>query len=78
METSGGQSLVSEHWRSGEVGKLVALSSEGMRSGYFLCAHVKDDIWLVHKGSYKDAGNVDEVHPFQEKDLETKDISMFN
>ena len=42
---------------------------------YFLCACVEGDVWLVHRGSYKGTGDLDENEPFDEKDLVVKNVS---
>ena len=39
-----------------DVGKLVALSSNGARVSYFKCARISEDTWLVHAGTYKERG----------------------
>ena len=36
-----------------DVGKLVALSSNGARVSYFKCARISEDTWLVHAGHTK-------------------------
>ena len=58
---------------AGPQGRLVALNVDGQRVVYFLCAHIADDDWLVHRGSFKD-GVLDETDAFQEKDLVVKNI----
>ena len=57
-----------------DVGKLVALSSDGARVSYFKCARISGDTWLVHSGTYKETGELDQDNPFDEKDLVVKDI----
>ena len=59
---------------TGSQGKLIALTVLGERVMYILCAKIVNDDWLVHRGSYKDAGELDETDPFQEKDLVIKNI----
>ena len=61
---------------AGSIGKLVALASDGNRVSYFLCAPVHEDVWLVHRGSYKATGELDLDDPFQETDLVAKDIGQ--
>ena len=41
---------------------------------YLLCAHVQDSTWLCHRGSFKAASSLDERNPFDEEDLEIKDL----
>ena len=54
-------------------GKIVALSVGGERVVYFLCTQIAGSSWFVHRGSYKDTGELEE-DAFQEKDLDVKDI----
>ena len=42
-----------------DVGKLVALSSNGARVSYFKCARISVDTWLAHAGTYKESGLLD-------------------
>ena len=57
-----------------DVGKLVALSSNGARVSYFKCARISEEAWLAHAGTYKESGLLDAENPFDEKDLIAKDI----
>lgn len=56
------------------LGGLVAPTLDGDRAMHFRCARVADNEWLVHKGTYKDTGELDEEDPFNEKDLVVKNI----
>ena len=55
-------------------GATVMLQTDGgARLAYLLCAHVREDCWYCHRGSF--AGNtLDDDNPFDEKDLVMKDI----
>ncbi len=52
----------------------MALDVAGERVVYFLCAPIADDDWLVHRGSYRETGELDDMEPFHEKDLIVKNI----
>ena len=54
-------------------GKSVALSVNGSRVVYLLCAHVEGESWLCHRGTFAD-GELDKDSPLAEKDLVAKDI----
>ena len=45
----------------------------GIPVEYVLCAHVRNQVWLCHRGSFQ--GEDLCVNPFQERDLEEKDLS---
>ena len=55
-----------------ETGKIVALRMGESRVVFLLCAHVRADEWLCHRGSFVDGALAE--NPFQEKDLVPKDI----
>ena len=54
-------------------GKVVALQIGSSRFEFFLCAHVRDDVYWCHRGSFLD-DTFDAENPFDEKDLLLKDI----
>ena len=56
------------------LGRLEAFCVGGDRVMYFLCAPVSNGDWLVHPGTYKDSGELDEANPFDEKDLILKNL----
>ena len=47
-------------------GKVVALQIGSSRFEFFLCAHVRDDVWWCHRGSFLD-DTFDAENPFDEK-----------
>ena len=56
------------------MGKLLSLRIDGNRVVCILVAHVSENLWLVHSGSFQDDGSLDEADPFNEKDLKIKDV----
>lgn len=54
-------------------GARVVLQSGGAKLEYLLCAHVREDVWFCHRGSFVD-DRFDPENPFDETDLVLKDI----
>ena len=55
-------------WRRGRYGATSLLAGDGSRMAYLLCAQVRGDTWLCHRGSFQD-GTLNESDPLTEYDL---------
>lgn len=55
---------VGEH----QPGATVLLAGDGHRMAHLLCAHIDEDTWLCHRGSFED-GKLNETDPLHEHDL---------
>ena len=47
------------------------LGSDGARIAYILCACVRENVWLCHRGTLDHDGAVDRLDPFNEQSLVT-------
>ena len=55
-----------------KVGQSIALTVNGERIVFLLCAHVENNDWLCHRGSFVEGALA--ASPFHEHDLVCKDI----
>ena len=52
-----------------QPGATVVLGSGGARIAYILCACLREDVWLCHRGTLDHDGAVDMLDPFNEQSL---------
>ena len=52
-------------------GATLMLETSGTRMAHILCAWVRDSVWLCHRGTFDDRGNMDKSSPFDERSLVT-------
>ena len=51
-----------------QPGATVMLAGDGSRMAHLLCARIRGDTWLCHRGTFRD-GALDEADPLNEHDL---------
>ena len=48
---------------------LAMLQTGGAIIAYLLCAHIRDNLWLCHRGAFDGDGSVNMTDPFNERSL---------